>query len=64
MGFSNYGHFKAPIKRPSCNPIIKDERFKRLNTVNEGNQDFLNKFREEIHCDSQVVMTSQTKDLS
>ena len=35
--FSNYGHFKAPIKRPSCNPIVKDEKFKRLNTVNEGN---------------------------
>jgi hypothetical protein len=37
VGFSNYGHFKAPIKRPSCNPIIKDEQFKRLNSVNEGN---------------------------
>ena len=34
VGFSNYGHFRAPIKRPSCNPIVKDERFKRLNTVN------------------------------
>lgn len=31
MGFSKFGHFKAPIKRPSCNPMVKDERFKRLN---------------------------------
>ena len=30
-GFSNFGHFKPPIKRPSCNPIVKDERFKRMN---------------------------------
>ena len=40
--FSKYGHFKAPIKRPSCNPLIKDERFKRMNTANEAlfkNQD-------------------------
>lgn len=35
IGFSNYGHFKAPIKRPSCNPMIKDERFKRINANEE-----------------------------
>lgn len=35
MGFSKFGHFKAPIKRPQCNPIVKDERFRKL--VNEGN---------------------------
>ena len=34
VGFSNFGHFRAPIKRPSCNPMIKDERFKSLNDVN------------------------------
>jgi hypothetical protein len=33
-GFSNFGHFKPPIKRPSCNPIVKDERFKSLNENN------------------------------
>jgi hypothetical protein len=36
--FSKYGHFRAPIKRPSCNPIIKDERFKKINTMNENMQ--------------------------
>lgn len=33
-GFSNFGHFKPPIKRPSCNPIVKDEKFKKINEVN------------------------------
>src|ERR1035437_2883400 len=23
-GFSNYGHFEASLKRPSCNPLAKD----------------------------------------
>jgi hypothetical protein len=36
IGFSNFGHFKAPIKRPSCNPMIKDERFKRINDIDEA----------------------------
>ena len=38
VGFSKFGHFKAPIKRPKCNPILKDEKFRRLNIVNEGVQ--------------------------
>jgi hypothetical protein len=36
VGFSKFGHFKAPIKRPKCNPIVKDEKFRKLNIVNEG----------------------------
>ena len=61
-GFSNFGHFKAPIKRPSCNPIVKDERFKRLNTVNEGNLGCLERPKGPIPCDSQVVMNPFLKD--
>jgi hypothetical protein len=30
VGFSKFGQFKAPIKRPKCNPIVKDERFKKM----------------------------------
>jgi hypothetical protein len=37
VGFSKFGHFKAPIKRPSCNPIVKDERFRRYNLQSDGN---------------------------
>lgn len=37
LGFSNYGHFRAPIKRPKCNPIAKDEKFKAMSFVNDGN---------------------------
>jgi hypothetical protein len=56
MGFSNFGHFKAPIKRPKCNPIIKDERFRRLNNlVNEGNQSDPTDFQRMIPCDSQEL---------
>ena len=29
-GFSNFGEFRAPIKRINCNPIVKDEVFKRM----------------------------------
>lgn len=67
MGFSNYGHFKAPIKRPSCNPIIKDEKFKRLNTVNEGNMRGIGEqsnARDTIPCNSQVAINSLAIDLS
>lgn len=34
-GFSNFGHFRAPIKRPSCNPLLKDDIFKRINSCDE-----------------------------
>lgn len=55
MGFSNFGHFKAQIKRPSCNPIIKDERFKKLNTINEGIHDNEERFGGMFSCDSQAI---------
>lgn len=29
-GFSNFGHFKPPIKRLQCNPIVKDENFVKM----------------------------------
>lgn len=67
MGFSNYGHFKAPIKRPSCNPIVKDEKFKRLNTVNEGNMRGIgasSNAGDSIPCNSQVVINPLAIDLS
>jgi len=53
-GFSNFGHFKAPIKRPTCNPIIKDERFKRLNTLEGANQAPFERYEGKTPCDSQV----------
>lgn len=31
IGFSNFGHFKPPVKRPQCNPIVRDERFLKIN---------------------------------
>lgn len=36
IGFSNFGHFKPPMKRPSCNPMIKDDRFRTLNELNNS----------------------------
>eukprot|EP00347_Sterkiella_histriomuscorum_P013885 403362992 len=61
MGFSKFGHFKAPIKRPTCNPIVKDERFKRLNNVNEvtqsqSNNQNLNTQDTMTDCNSQDVI--------
>ena len=61
-GFSIFGHFKAPIKRPSCNPMVKDERFKRLNTVNEGYLGYFERPQGPIPCDSQVAMNPFIKD--
>ena len=49
-GFSNFGHFKPPIKRPSCNPIVKDERFKRLNEINHSSN-FEKQFDRLPYCD-------------
>lgn len=49
--FSNFGHFRAPIKRPSCNPIVKDERFRHLNSENVYQHRYQNGY---VPCDSQV----------
>jgi len=67
VGFSNYGHFKAPIKRPSCNPIIKDEKFKRLNTVNEGNmggRGLQSNAEDQIPCNLQAAINPLAIDHS
>lgn len=41
VGFSKFGHFRAPIKRPQCNPIVKDERFRKLNHAGEIAQSYM-----------------------
>lgn len=33
--FSNLGNLRSPLKRPSCNPMVKDEAFKKLNSTQE-----------------------------
>lgn len=55
VGFSNFGHFRAPIKRPSCNPLVKDERFRSLNDVNNDYSRQLEELNRLVPCDSQVV---------
>jgi hypothetical protein len=53
-GFSNFGHFKPPIKRLHCNPIVKDENFVKM----DNSEQYLKTF------DLRMEQYQQTEELN